>query len=110
MIRQKGRKSVKTDLRLVCTAVLPSQVVDLLDEILDVVAVLAVGPFTTIANAPVLVVNSDRATLGDALLSTPLDRLLEKVSRVCSVIDAQAVVQLLEIDAVLQGAILGKIF
>lgn len=89
---------------------LPSQVVNLLDEILDFVAVLAVSPFTSITNAPVLVVDSDGATLGDALLGTSLNRLLEKISGVCSVINAQAVVQLLEIDAMLQSAVLCKIF
>lgn len=89
---------------------LPSQIVDLLDEILDFVAVLTVRPLATITDAPVLVVDSDGAALSDTLLGTSLNRLLEEIPGVCAVINAQAVVQLLEVDTMLQSAVLGKIF
>jgi hypothetical protein len=59
---------------------LHSQVVDLFDEILDIVAVLTISPLAAVANAPVLVINSDGAALGNILVGTSLNRLLEKVS------------------------------
>jgi len=90
--------------------VLHSEVVDLFDEILDFVTILAVSPLAAVADAPVLVVDSDSAALGNIFVGTSLNRLLEEVSGVCSIIDAQAVVQLVEIDAVLQSAVLGEVF
>jgi hypothetical protein len=86
------------------------QLIDLLDEILDFVTVLAVCPFTAIANTPVLVINSDGTALGNTLVGTSLNRLLEKISGVCAIVNAQAMVNPVEVDAVLESAVLGKIF
>ena len=89
---------------------LHSQVVDLFNEILDFVTVLTVSPLAAVTDAPVLVVNSDGAALGDVLLCASLNRLLEEMSGICSIIDTQAVVQLVEVDSMLQSAVLGEIF
>lgn len=88
---------------------LHSQVVDLFNESLDLVTALTVGPLAAVADAPVLVVNSDSAALGDVLLGTSLNRLLEEMSGERSVVDTQAVIQLLKVDSMLQSAVLGEI-
>jgi len=90
--------------------VLPSQIIDLLDKVLDFGAVLTVGPLSTVADAPVLVINSDSTALGDPLPSTSLDRLLEELPRVLSIVNTQTVVQLAKVHSVLQSAVLGEIF
>jgi hypothetical protein len=90
--------------------VLCSQVVDLFDEVSGFMAVFALRPLAAITNAPFFVVDSNGAALGDALVSASLNRLLEEVSRVCTVVDAQTVVQAFEIDAMFESAVLCKIF
>lgn len=109
-ITEEKSKSVRANLGFVSSAVLHSQVVNLFDEILDFVTILTIGPLAAVTNAPVLVVDSDSAALGYVLVGTSLNRLLEEMSGECPIVDTQAVIQFLEIDSVLQSAVLGKIF
>jgi hypothetical protein len=117
----KGKESLKRDVLIiqsgetttllsVSATVLPSQIVNLVDQILDFVAILTVCPLAIVTNTPFLVIDPDGTALGDSFLGTSLDRLLEEIPRVFSIVNAQTVIQFFKVHAVLQSTIFGKIF
>lgn len=102
-------RSSDQPLLLATIRVFPSALKDVVDQALGIRAMLTVLPLATVSDAVDFVVDSDGTALGDAQVSASLNTLSQHASGLLAIIGADAVVQLVEVDTMLESAVLNEV-